>query len=121
MDFEGVDAEQEAPDPQEAQVSQPSHDTDNNEEARWTAHLSDVQVPPFVAASGPNIGDNLWDRVVEENNRYAQQKLGNRFACFHQIMCAKLKVFIGMNLIMGINRFPNYALSVLDFTRYFHL
>ena len=26
-----------------------------------------------------------------------------------------------MNLIMGINRFPNYALSVLDFTRYFHL
>ena len=31
-------------------------DTDNNEEeARWTAHLSDVHVPPFVAASGPNI------------------------------------------------------------------
>ena len=64
------------------------HDTDNNEEeARWTAHLSDVHVPPFVAASGPNIaldnpseldvflnflGDDLWDRVAEENNCYAQ-------------------------------------------------
>ena len=70
-----------------AQVPQPSHDTDDEEEARWTAHLSDVQVPSFVAASDPNIaldnpseldvnlnflGDDLWDRVLEESNRYAQ-------------------------------------------------
>ena len=58
LDFEGLDAEEDedAPDPEEAQVPQPSHDTDDEEEeARWTAHLSDVQVPPFVAASGSNI------------------------------------------------------------------
>ena len=56
MDFEGLDAEEDAPGPEEAQVAQPSHDTDNDEEeARWTAHLTDVQVPPFVAASGVNI------------------------------------------------------------------
>ena len=77
---------------------------DKEEEARWTAHLSDVQVPPFVAASGPNIaldnpseldvflnflGDGLWDRVVEESNRYTQQKLGDRFASFNQITRAE--------------------------------
>ena len=91
LDFGGLDAEEDeedAPDQEEAQVPQPSHDTDDDEEeARWTAHLSDVQVPPFVAASGPNIaldnpskldvflnflGDDLWDRVVEESNRYTQ-------------------------------------------------
>ena len=126
LDFEGLDAEEDAPDPEEAQVPQPSHDTDDEEEeARWTAHLSDVQVPPFVAASGPNIaldnpseldvflnflGDDLWDRVVEESNRYMQQKLGDRFASFHQITRAELKAFIGINLIMGINRLPNHAL-----------
>ena len=87
LDFGDLDAEEDeedAPDQEEAQVPQPSHDTDDEEEARWTAHLSDVQVPPFVAASGPNIaldnpseldvflnflGDDLWDRVVEESNR----------------------------------------------------
>ena len=91
LDFGGLDAvedEEDAPDQEEAQVPQPSHDTDDEEEeARWTAHLSDVQVPPFVATSGPYIaldnpselevclnflGDELWDRVVEESNRYAQ-------------------------------------------------
>ena len=126
LDFEGLDAEEDAPGPDEAQVPQPSHDTDDEEEeARWTAHLTDVQVPPFVAASGVNIaldnpseldvflnflGDDLWDRVVEESNRYAQQKLGDRFANFHQITRVELKAFIGINLIMGINRLPNYVL-----------
>ena len=128
LDFEGLDAEEDeedAPDPEEAQVPQPSHDTDDEEEeARWTAHLSDVQVPPFLATSGLNIAsdnpseldvflnfllDDLWDRVVEESNRYMQQKLGYRFASFHQITRAELKAFIGIYLIMGINRLPNYA------------
>ena len=67
-----------------------------------------------MAASGPNIaldnpseldvflnflGDDLWDRVVEESNRYAQLKLGDRFASFHRITRAELKTFIGINLI----------------------
>ena len=107
MDFEGLDAEEDASGPEEAQVPQPSHDTDDEEEeARWTAHLTDVQVPPFMAASGVNIaldnpseldvflnflGDDLWDKVVEESNRYVQQKLGDGFANFHHIMRAELK------------------------------
>ena len=122
MDFEGRGAEEDAPGPEEAQVPQPS---DEEEDAKWTAHLTDVQVPPFVAASGVNIaldnpselevffnflGDDLWDRVVEESNCYAQQKLGDRFANFHQITHAELKAFIRINSIMGINRLPNYTL-----------
>ena len=56
LDFEGLDAEEDAPGPEEDQVRQPSHDTDDEEEeARWTAHLTDVQVPLFVAAAGVNI------------------------------------------------------------------
>ena len=46
LDFGGLDAEEDeedAPDQEEAKVPQPSHYTDDEEEeARWTAHLSDV-------------------------------------------------------------------------------
>ena len=66
--------------------------TDNEEEeARWTDHLSDFLIPDFTAPTGltfnlpdnPNpldyfvefVDDNLWDLIVEETNRYASQKL----------------------------------------------
>lgn len=52
----------------------------------------------------------MWDIIVEESNRYAQQKLGDRFANFHRITRVELKAFIGINVIMGIMRLPNYAL-----------
>ena len=43
LDFEGLDVEEDAPGAEEAQVPQPSHDTDDEEEeARWTVHLTDV-------------------------------------------------------------------------------
>ena len=118
LDFEGLDAEEDAAGTEEAQVPQPSHYTDDEEEeARWMAHLTDVQVPLFVAVSGVNIaldnpseldvffnflGDDLWDRVVEESNHYAQQKLGDQFANFHQIVRAELKAFIEINLSITI-------------------
>ena len=54
--------------------------------------------------------DDLWDIIVEESNRYVQQKLGDRFANFHRITCVELKAFIGINIITGIMRLPNYAL-----------
>ena len=43
-------------------------------------------------------------------NCYLQQKLGDQFSSFHQITRAELKAFISINVIMGINRLPNYAL-----------
>ena len=70
---------------------------EDDEEAWWTAHLIDVQVPDFLATSGVNeilndpnelyvflhfIGNDLWDLIVHESNRYAQQKLGDKFVNF---------------------------------------
>ena len=57
---------------------------EDEEEARWTAHLIDVEVPDFLATSGVNvnfndpneldvilhfIGNDLWDLIVNESNR----------------------------------------------------
>ena len=36
------------------------------------------------------LGDDLWDRVVEESNHYKQQMLGDQFANFHQITHTEL-------------------------------
>ena len=104
----------------------PGDDTDDEEEeARWTDQLIDIQVPDFLAATGINlvlnnpneldvflsfIGDDLWDKMIMESNRYARQQLGDRFANFRVITRAELKAFIGINIIMGIVRLPNYAL-----------
>ena len=102
---------------------------DEEEEARWTDHLSDFQVPPFQAPTGitfnlpelPNpldffvefVGDDLWDFIVEETNRYARQKLANspeRLANFISVTREELKAFIGIHIIMGINLLPSLAL-----------
>ena len=72
----------------------PGGNTDEEEEeARWTDHLRDFQVPPFTAPTGltfnlpehPNpldyfvefVDDNLWDYIVEETNHYAREKLSD--------------------------------------------
>lgn len=101
-------------------------DTDTEEEeACWTDQLVDLQVPEFVAATGINlvlnnpneldiflafIADDLWDKMVEESNRYAHQKLDNRSENFRAITRAEMKAFIGINIIMGIDKLPAYAL-----------
>ena len=60
------------------------------------------------------IGDDLWDLIVNESNRYAQQKLGDKFVNFRRITREELKAFIGVNMIMGIQTMPNYALFWSD-------
>ena len=118
LDLEGLEAEEDDP--------RPGDDTDDEEEeARWTDQLIDIQVPDFLAATGINlvlnnpneldiflafIGDDLWDKMVEESNRYAHQKLGDRFENFRAVTRAELKAFIGITIIMGIVKLPNYAL-----------
>ena len=109
IDLDGLKAEEEHAGPQVPEVPQPGDDTDDEEEeARWTPHLTDFQVPPSLNF----IGDDLWDIIVEESNRYAQQKLGDRFANFHRITHVELKAFIGINIIMGIMRLPNCFILV---------
>ena len=100
--------------------------TDNEEEeARWTDHLSNFPIPDFTAASGLNfnlpdipnpldyfvefVGDDLWDLIVVETNRYVGQKLSNspeRLANFVPVTRTEFKAFIGINIIVGIAKLP---------------
>ena len=43
-----------------------------------------------------------------------QQKVGDKFVNFRRITREELKVFIGVNMIMGIQTMPNYALFWSD-------
>lgn len=111
LDLDGLEAEDDDTDAEE-------------EEARWTDQLDDIQVPQFHASTGINvvlnnpneldaflafIGNDLWDKIVEESNRYAHQQLGDRFESFRAITRAEMKAFIGIIIIMGIVKLPQYA------------
>ena len=94
-DLDGLEAEEDEAGSKDAEVPEANaDDMEDEEEAQRTAHLIDVQVPDFLATSGVNvnlndpneldmflhfIGDDLWDLIVNESNRYAQQKLGDKF------------------------------------------
>ena len=57
------------------------------------------------------IGDDLWDHIVAETNRYAQQQLSQfpeRPAKFEPVTrdCAELKAFLGINIIMVMAKLP---------------
>ena len=83
VDLEGLEDDNGGPAPE---------GTDNEEEeARWTDHLSDFPIPDFTSVTGLNfnlldipnpldyfvefVDDNLWDLIVVETNCYACQKL----------------------------------------------
>ena len=113
IDLDGLQPEEE----------EPSYNTkDEDEEAQWTAQLTRVRVPRFNAETGItfdlnnpneldvflNFTDNhLWDLMVEESNRNAERKLGDRFSSFRRITREELKAFVGINIIIGINCLPN--------------
>lgn len=98
----------------------------DDEEARWTDHLSDFGIPDFQGLSGLNfnepnnpnyfvqfIGDDLWDFIVVETNHYARQKLSDspdQLANFVPATYAEMKAFMGINIIMGIVKLPNVAM-----------
>lgn len=121
VDLEGLEEDSDGP--------APGGTDDEEEEARWTDHLSDFLIPDFTAATGLNfnlpdipkpldffvefVDDNLWDLIVEETNRNACQKLSNspeRLANFVPVTRAEIKAFIGINIVMGINSLPQLAL-----------
>ena len=129
IDLDDLEAEEDEASSEDAEVPEDHADDMKDEEAWWTAHLIDVQVPDFLATSGVNvnlndpneldvflhfIGDDLWDLIVNVSNRYAQQKLGDKFVNFRRITREEFKAFIGVNMIMGIQTMPNYALFWSD-------
>ena len=101
--------------------------SDDDQDEPWTDQLSDFAVPVFALQPAINfdvphdplaviffsafIGDDLWDHIVAETNRYAQQQLSQfpeRLAKFEPVTRdrAELKAFIGVNIIMAMVKLP---------------
>lgn len=122
LDFDGLEDEDDSAGYKHAAM-------DDDKEAKWTDHLSDIQIPSFTETTGINfilpsdpkhldffsafVDDSLWDLIVSETNRNAHQKLSDspeRLAKFSLVTRAELKAFIAIKIIMGIVRLPNLAL-----------
>ena len=58
-DLDGLEAKEDEADSEDAEVPEANaDDMEDEEEAQWTAHLIDVQVPDFLATSGVNVNLN---------------------------------------------------------------
>lgn len=116
IDLDGLEVEDDDTDLQEPHPG--GEEKIDYEKTGWTSQLTDIRIPEFVAASGINVdlkdnpneldvflrclGDDLWDLIVQESNRLAKQKQGDRFGKFRSITREELKAFVGINIIMGI-------------------
>lgn len=104
-------------------------DKEDEEEMPWTDQFCRFVPPNFNSAicitfplpENPKeidffsafIDDDLWDLIVLETNRYAQQKLADspaHLANFLPVMRAELKAFIAVSIIMGTLKLPSIAL-----------
>ena len=83
IDLDDLEAKEDGAGSEDEVPEDRADDMEDEEEARWTAHVIDVQVPDFLATSGVNvnlndpnefdvflhfIGDDLWDLIVNESN-----------------------------------------------------
>jgi len=56
-------------------------------------------------------GEDLFDKIVEETNRYARQMLtdNERLGRWRDVTKAEVKAYFGMCVIMGMNILPKVA------------
>ncbi|KAL9978523.1 hypothetical protein ACROYT_G016049 [Oculina patagonica] len=127
IDFEGIDEDGEESD---EEIDNEGADENDHEEPRqqWTANLSNIAAGEFSARSGIVVdvgdepkaddfftlmfGEDLFDKIVEETNRYARQKLADnqqRLAKWRDITKPELKAYFGICVIMGLNILPKVA------------
>ena len=93
----------------------------------WSETLADFDIEAFTAPSGPTFvvpddpkaldffsrlfGDDLIGRIVEETNKYARKKLEDSSRSHWQdVTLAEMKAFLGVTVVMGINRLPELEL-----------
>ncbi|KAK3750301.1 hypothetical protein QZH41_001777 [Actinostola sp. cb2023] len=125
VDFDGIESED------EDNPAPPSTDSDpenEQEEEQWTDRLTDFQIPDFQMTAeirfplpavpkeidffSAFFGDDLWDQIVAETNRYARQKLTtapDRLAKFTEVTRLEMKAYFGVRIIMGMVRLPSIA------------
>lgn len=134
IDFSGIDEDDEESGEEvggrirNERAAEGASDTDDEEEEQWTDHLSNIPVDDFTAQAGFLIdvgidpkadnffsfmfGEDLFDRIVVETNRYARQKLaGNeqRLGRWRDVNKDEMKAYFGICVIMGLNILPKVA------------
>lgn len=125
IDFEGIDEDGEEID--EENGDEEAAESDEEEEQQWTDDLSNIAVDEFSARSGIVVdvgadpkaddfftfmfGEDLFDKIVEETNRYARQMLADnkRLGRWRDVTKAEVKAYFGMCVIMGMNILPKVA------------
>ena len=129
LDFSDLESEEDQNEGEEDAEQEVSDEDADPDELRWSDQLTDLRIPDFVEASGikfqlPDnptpvdffvafVGEDLLNQIVQETNLYARQKLADspaRLANFRPVTVHELKAFLGVNIIMGINRLPTLDL-----------
>lgn len=125
IDFEGIDEDGEEID--EENGDEEAAESNKEEQQQWTDDLSNIAVDEFSARSGIVVdvgadpkaddfftfmfGEDLFDKIVEETNRYARQMLADNkhLARWRDVTKAEVKAYFGMCVIMGMNILPKVA------------
>ena len=129
IDFEGIEEDAEESDGDNNQTgNERASDSDEElEEECWTADLRDIDVNTFNG-TGISIdvghdpkadnfftfifGEDLFEKILMETNRYARQKLADneqRLGRWRDVNKDKIKAYLGVCVIMGINNLPKLA------------
>ena len=126
LDFSESESEEDQNEGEEDAEEEVSDEDADPDELRWSDQLSPFRIPDFVEASGikfqlPDnptpvdffsafVGEDLLNKIVQETNLYARQKLADspaRLAKFRPVTLAELKAFLAVNIIMGMVRLPS--------------
>ena len=130
IDFSGIEEDGVESNEEENDESGNEEDTDGNEEdqQQWTAELSNIVVDGFSArfrivvevGIDPKaddfftlmFDDGLFDKIVEETNRYVRQKLADneqRLGRWRDVSKPDVKAYFVMCTVMAMNILPKVA------------
>ena len=130
IDFEGINEDAEESDEDNDQPgNEGASDSDEElEEEWWMVELLDIDVNTFTAQSGISIdvghdpkannfftfmfGEDLFEKIFMETNRYARQKLADNeqhLDRWRDVNKDEMKAYLGICVIMGINNLPKIA------------
>lgn len=129
IDFQGFsDPEENDFDLIEAEIDDQENNTLYDYEIQWSDELSNFEIPEFSGQPGIKVdladdaeakhyffklfGDDLFDLIVLETNRYARQTLANKpnqLAKWVDVTRAEMKAYFGLCVIMGLNVLPKIS------------
>ncbi|KAK3732359.1 hypothetical protein QZH41_006623 [Actinostola sp. cb2023] len=115
VDFDGIESEGEDNQAPPSTDSDPENEQDFQiPDFKMTAEIRFPlpEVPKEIDFFSAFFGDDLWDQIVAETNRYARQKLTtspDRLAKFTKVTRLEMNAYFGVRIIMGMVRLPSIA------------